>query len=71
MSRQDFTIIFIILIQLIGMVTSDLLHWDYIYNLLRFGCPSCLLMLGILNLISDDIRYWFSQRVFRKNKKFG
>lgn len=71
MSRQDFTIISIILIQIIGMLIFGSLHCDYLYDLIRFGCPSCLGILGILNLVSTDIRYWFSKPVFRKNKKFG
>jgi len=53
------------------MLIFGSLHCDYLYDLIRFGCPSCLGILGILNLVSSDIRYWFSQPVFRKNKKFG
>lgn len=66
MSRQNFTIILILGIQIIGMITFDLLGWEYIYNMIIFGCPSCLLMLGILNLVSDDIMNWFGQPVFKK-----
>lgn len=66
MTKQNFTIILILGIQIIGMTIFDLLDWNYIYDMVRFGCPSCLLMLGILNLVSNDIMNWFSQPVFKK-----
>lgn len=70
MTRQLFTIILIIVIQIVGMITFDLLDWDFLYDMVRFGCPASLIVLGILNMLSRDIMYWFSQPVFRKNKKF-
>lgn len=70
MTRQLFTIILIIVIQIVGMITFNLLDLDYLYDMVRFGCPASLIMLGLLNMLSSDIMYWFSQPVFRKNKKF-
>lgn len=66
MTRQIFTIILIIVIQIVGMITFDLLDWDYLYNIVRFGCPASLIMLGLLNILSRDIMYWFNKPVFKK-----
>lgn len=70
MTRQLFTIILIITFQIIGLITFDALDWDCLYDMVAFGCPASLIMLGLLNMLSSDIMYWFSQPVFRKNKKF-
>jgi hypothetical protein len=67
MTRQLFTIIIILAIQIAGLITFDLLDWDYLYDIVKFGCPASLIMLGILNVVSDDIMNWFSKPVFRKN----
>lgn len=69
MTRQLFTIILIMVIQIVGMITFNLLDLDYLYNMVVLGCPASLIILGILNVLSSDIMYWFSKPVFRKNKK--
>ena len=70
MTRQLFAIILILTIQIVGMITFNLLDCDYLYNIVRFGCPTSLITLGLLNVLSSDLMYWFSQPIFRKNKKF-
>lgn len=70
MTRQIFAIILILTIQIVGMITFNLLDWDYLYDIVRFGCPVSLITLGLLNVLSSDLMYWFSQPIFRKNKKF-
>ena len=69
-TRQLFAIILILTIQIVGMITFNLLDYDYLYDIVRFGCPASLITLGLLNVLSSDLMYWFSQPIFRKNKKF-
>lgn len=70
-TRQLFAIILILTIQIVGMITFNLLDWDYLCDIVRFGCPASLITLGLLNMLSSDLMYWFSQPIFRKkNKKF-
>ena len=66
MTRQLFTIIFIITFQIIGLITFDVLDWNHLYNMVAIGCPASMIILGILTLVNDDIMNWFSQPVFKK-----
>ena len=69
MTRKNFTIILIMLIQIASMITFNLLDSDYLYNMAVLGFLASLIILGILNVLSSDIMYWFSEPIFRKNKK--
>ena len=69
MTRQLFTIILIMVIQIAGMITFNLLDSDYLYNIVVLGFLASLIILSILNVLSSDIMYWFSKLIFRKNKK--
>lgn len=67
MTRQLFTIILIITFQIIGLITFDALDWDCLYDMVAIGCPVSMVILGILNMVNDDIMHWFSQPL-KKNK---
>ena len=56
-------------IQIAGMITFNLLDSDYLYNIVVLGFLASLIILSILNVLSSDIMYWFSEPIFRKNKK--
>lgn len=66
MTRQLFTIILIITFQIIGLITFDALDLDCLYDIVAFGCPASMVILGLLNMVNDDIMHWFSQPVFKK-----
>ena len=56
-------------IQIASMITFNLLDSDYLYNMVVLGFLASLIILGILNVLSSDIMYWFIKPIFRKNKK--
>lgn len=68
MTRQLFTIILIITFQIIGLITFDILDWNHLYDMVAIGCPASLIMLALLNMLNNDIMYWFSQPL-KKSKK--
>ena len=55
-------------IQIAGMITFNLLDSDYLYNIVVLGFLASLIILSILNVLSSDIMYWFSEPYLEKIK---
>ena len=65
MTRQIFTIITTLILQICFIVLSSIMNWETFGMVVKIGAPSFLLILGLLS-INYKICNWFSQPMFKR-----